>query len=679
VTAPDATMLADYARRGFVLMPLKAGLKVAYDGGWNAEDYTANPKVWETWDGQPNALNAAVLTRRSGIFVLDVDTLRVGHPADGEASLAALVAQYGPLPDTYTVRTRAGGLHYYFKDVPGLRKDNRGKVGAGIDIQAGNAYVVAPPSWVEADKSGPAGAYTVEKDLEVAHAPGWLIALAMAQDAQEPRERPQGVPGGPGDFSPSYVAQAVAGEIQRVLDSPAGSGNALLNNASFSLGTLVGAGALDYDEVHMALLDAATHAGRRPEIEARATIKSGLTSGMKHPRVAPDPHEGVVMLTDGPFAAEIALDDQENAYQAEVAKEALRLRIRDEARVLYEQQKAGALTLPDMHGLQDLLDEPDEDVRWMIDGLLSVGGKFMLAAQNKAGKTTAMVNLVRSLADGNPYLNSFQTVPSSRTIVLDDEMNKRDLRRWYRDSGIINTTAVDIVPMRGYGSTFNILVPSVRTLWAERLRGADVVILDCLRPILDALGLDENHDAGRFLEAYDALMAEAGVETYGVVHHMGHAGERARGDSRILDWPDAVWNLRRDRPADPDAPEDDALVPRYFSAYGRDVAVSEGLLAYDRASRALTYRPEVKRSANRVTQKDDRIRNALLRHCTENHPTEYKTGDLGKMLRSQGVPFSKGEESGVLASLVEDGLLALRQVGQSKFYGATPAAVVAKI
>lgn len=295
----DDPTLADYARRGFVVMPLKAGQKVAYDMGWNAPDYEANPKVWETWDGQRNRLNVGILTRRSGIFVLDVDTAREGHPLDGVASLERLTAEYGPLPDTYTVRTRAGGLHYYFKDVPGLRKDNRGRVGPGIDVQADRAYVVAAPSWVDADEKGPAGAYTVEKDLEVAEAPAWLVALAM----REPERRPEAaqrvaVGADGGEFPDAYVAAVVARECASIVDAVDGQQNDTINRAAFSLGTLVAAGALDHTEAYEVLL-AASLRGNHPRARAVPSIESGLSAGMLKPRVAPDPREGAVVEPEG--------------------------------------------------------------------------------------------------------------------------------------------------------------------------------------------------------------------------------------------------------------------------------------------------------------------------------------------------------------------------------------------
>ena len=99
--------------------------------------------------------------------------------------------------------------------------------------------------------------------------------------------------------------------------------------------------------------------------------------------------------------------------------------------------------------------------------------------------------------------------------------------------------------------------------------------------MLDALGLDENHEAGKFLVQFDALLYEAGIPAALLVQHMGHTGERSRGDSRLQDWPDAIWRLVRE--------DDDPASARYFSAYGRDVEVREGRLTFDARTRWLTY------------------------------------------------------------------------------------------
>jgi hypothetical protein len=207
-----------------------------------------------------------------------------------------------------------------------------------------------------------------------------------------------------------------------------------------------------------------------------------------------------------------------------------------------------------------------------------MGGRVVLSAQFKAGKTTVVANAIRSLADGALFLGRFQTQPADVTLV-DFEMSERTIRQWLRDQKIQYTDHVNVIALRGKVSAFDILDPKVRSEWATRLHGSHVAIFDCLRPILDALGLDENRDAGKLLMALDELLNEAEVPEAMLVHHMGHTGERSRGDSRIIDWPDATWKLVRE--------SDFENSPRYFSAYGRDVFRAESLLKYDDKSRRL--------------------------------------------------------------------------------------------
>jgi hypothetical protein len=102
-----------------------------------------------------------------------------------------------------------------------------------------------------------------------------------------------------------------------------------------------------------------------------------------------------------------------------------------------------------------------------------------------------------------------------------------------------------------------------------RATGAAFAVLDCLRPAMDALALDEHSEAGRFLTAFDEMLKEANIPEALLVHHSGHGGERSRGDSRILDWPDGIWDLKREK-------KDDLDSARFISAKGRDIDVADG-------------------------------------------------------------------------------------------------------
>jgi hypothetical protein len=166
--------------------------------------------------------------------------------------------------------------------------------------------------------------------------------------------------------------------------------------------------------------------------------------------------------------------------------------------------------------------------------------------------------------------------------VLDFEMGADQLDDWLRDQQIRNDDRVLVMPMRGRAALFDLLDDRLLAEWAKLLsdRGTGYLALDCLRPILDALGLDEHRDAGRFFVALDQLLTDAAIPDALVVHHMGHFGERSRGDSRIRDWPDVEWRLVRQ--------DDQPGSARYISAYGRGVDVIESELLYDPTSQHLT-------------------------------------------------------------------------------------------
>ena len=133
-------------------------------------------------------------------------------------------------------------------------------------------------------------------------------------------------------------------------------------------------------------------------------------------------------------------------------------------------------------------------------------------------------------------------------MPLDFEMTRRKFRAWLRDQRIVNTDAVHVELLRGH--PWDIRDDQVRTEWAEYLRalGTEILLIDPIGPILHGLGIEENSNSevGRFLTCLDRLCAEAGIRELFVTHHAGHDGERARGASAFLGWPDAIWSLVRD-------------------------------------------------------------------------------------------------------------------------------------
>lgn len=292
--------------------------------------------------------------------------------------------------------------------------------------------------------------------------------------------------------------------------------------------------------------------------------------------------------TDPQLAALPALTADELAalqFEAAAALEATRMAVRERGRQIAAD--AAEITLPPVRSLDDLLAEDDDPVRMRIAEVWPSGGaKVLCAAPAGAGKTTLSGNLIRSLADGDPFLGVFEVHQrAERIVVIDNEMTDKMLRRWLRRQGVRNTAAVvDVVCLRGQGHLFDLGNDRVRDMWARRWAdlGADFVIFDCVKPALEAMGLDENREMGKLLYPLTDMLTAAGVDDVLVHHHMGHQHERARGDSSALGWSDGNWKIVWEG-------DDNS---RYFAtAKVRDAdnLVPEGLLSWDKATNRLTY------------------------------------------------------------------------------------------
>jgi hypothetical protein len=379
--------------------------------------------------------------------------------------------------------------------------------------------------------------------------------------------------------------------------------NDRLNIAALKLAGYVNSGALDENEV----IDALTEAGRMAsvlgdhpftDIEIRNTLASGLGAGRAKGLRKGPPDDGQVQEVDAATinghkrsqtrqsGTELTEAEKEDLHRIAVRRRAYDLRVADEARALWTAQRAtlSGQQPPPMVSLTDMLAVPDEPARYRLDDLWPVGGRVLLAAQYKAGKTSLVANLIRSLIDGDAFLGRWAPHRIERLVLMDTELDERMLRSWLRDQNIRNTNAINVISMRGRLSTFNLTDDTIRADWAQRIAGAELVLLDCLRPCLDSLGLSEANEAGRFLIAFDALCTEAGATEALVVHHMGHGQERSRGDSRLLDWPDVLWKIVRDTDDEGEAIEDG---DRFFSAMGRDVNVQECQLDWTPETRSL--------------------------------------------------------------------------------------------
>jgi hypothetical protein len=117
-------------------------------------DATRDPKQIEHWFGFGYKNIGVATGDASGVVVIDID----GYKPGVVSAFKHLEEVLGELPRTYSVTTRAGGLHLYFKMPKGadLRSYN-GQLAEGIDLRANGGYVLGVGSYVAEDKNGKAG------------------------------------------------------------------------------------------------------------------------------------------------------------------------------------------------------------------------------------------------------------------------------------------------------------------------------------------------------------------------------------------------------------------------------------------------------------------------------------------------------------------------------------------
>lgn len=232
--------------------------------------------------------------------------------------------------------------------------------------------------------------------------------------------------------------------------------------------------------------------------------------------------------------------------------------------------------------LSDELKLPIEEVKWTIKDIFPTGANVTLTAQYKAGKTTLINSLAKSLADGEKFLNYYdQPEHKGRIVIFNYEVSENQYRRWMSDVAIESSDKITLVHLRG--KRLPLTVARVEDLVVSILKDLDAQtwILDPFARAFTGCG-DENSnsDVGLFLDTLDVIKDRAGVSNLVLPIHTGRAQEngidRARGATRLDDWADVRWLLKKTTDG------------RFFSADGRDVLQEEQMISFNEVTRSLT-------------------------------------------------------------------------------------------
>lgn len=283
------------------------------------------------------------------------------------------------------------------------------------------------------------------------------------------------------------------------------------------------------------------------------------------------------------------------SFRSEVKEELRRLQVKGAAqRQLRAKREKPPELPPQGWTLEDALEEAPDEVPFTIEKLHPEGGNTRLAARYKAGKSTVLGNLTKSLVDGDPFFGAFDVRSASGVAYFNYELSKAQFIRWLADLEIEHADLV--IPLQLRGRRFPFWIREHRKTLAAWLQSneIDTIVIDPAAKAWKGLVDNENDNAqvGRFLDAIDELKIEAEVSDAFLAHHLGrkeHAqdAEHGRGASVLDDWADSLWFVTK---------ESDGT--RIFRAEGRDVDLPAGALSFDPTTRRLEWTSQ-SRSARR--------------------------------------------------------------------------------
>ena len=255
---------------------------------WNSLETPMGEKELRFWFGKDQSFNVGVCTgeQSGGLLYLDIDTHK--EDQNGFKSLEAIEAKHGKLPVTLTQKTGGGGEGRFFRleaqDLARIKnKAGKASIAPGLDLRVSGGQTVVPPSL---HSSGRRYEW-VEYTAPIAEAPRWFVDLCIAESEKTSEPTPAPAPLRQPSSSDSairkYCLAALESARNKVLETRDGSRNNELNNQAVAVGSLIQQGGLYLEEATASLVHAATMIGL-PAHEAAATVRSGISAGMKKPR-----------------------------------------------------------------------------------------------------------------------------------------------------------------------------------------------------------------------------------------------------------------------------------------------------------------------------------------------------------------------------------------------------------
>jgi len=173
--------------------------------------------------------------------------------------------------------------------------------------------------------------------------------------------------------------------------------------------------------------------------------------------------------------------------------------------------------------MRDLLDEPDEQVEWLVEQLLPSGGLSVIGGKPKAGKSTTVRNLCLSVARGERFLG-FPTAKGA-VIYCAFEEKRGEVRNHFR---LLGAEPEDEI-FSFVGQAPEYFVEQVRPILGKVK--PCLVVLDTLAKVARVQDLNDYAQVMKALDPFLHLARQTGAHLM-MVHHNGKS-DRDGGDNLL--------------------------------------------------------------------------------------------------------------------------------------------------
>jgi putative DNA primase/helicase len=179
--------------------------------------------------------------------------------------------------------------------------------------------------------------------------------------------------------------------------------------------------------------------------------------------------------------------------------------------------------------LAELFAEPEETVRWIVDGMLPHGGLSLLAGKPKSGKSTLARCLALHMATGTPWLG--RVCVAGPVIYLALEEKRSEVRQHFQAMGAMGSELIYV-----YAAS----APNDALVQVRALVGDLQPVLLIIDPLFKLTRVKDGNDYAAVTAALEPVLQLARQTGCHVlaVHHLGK-GERTGGDSVLGST--AIW------------------------------------------------------------------------------------------------------------------------------------------